>query len=267
MTGDTRTIVLLSGQKESFLAYVTGIVESEFRSQGMRHLTAIAAMLTLSGLQAVMAASTDHCGCHPTPNCAAPLTPVPCDECSGSQTTSGCTSCNSCGTGIVEGCSQCSAALCGCGVCGTCGVMAGCSVCGQDTCCWDCTYEEGTDIESLTPESQSKMLYEQSQARLHFEVPESAGVWLSDQRMSTPGEKRVFIIPIADRTKQYKYVVKVDVVIRGKKYFRKIALNSVTAGTILNLKVAVPELAEDATPAIDHEVSTVAPGGAPKADG
>lgn len=218
----------------------------------MRLLPIVAAVIAISGWPAATVVGGDDCGCNPAPNCAVPIQPVPCDGC---------------GTGIVEGCSQCSAALCGCGVCGTCGVMAGCSVCGQNTCCWDCTYEEGTDIESLTPESQSKMLYELSQARLHFEVPESAGVWLGDQRMSTPGEKRVFLVPIADRTKLYKYVVKVDVVIHGKKYFRKIPLNSVTGGTILNLKITVPELPEDATPAIDHEVTTLSPGGAPKADG
>jgi len=144
-------------------------------------------------------------------------------------------------------------------MCGTCGGLSGCATCGINACCWDCTYSEGIDIESLTPENQSKKLKELSQAKIIFKVPESAGVWLGDQRMTSLGEKREYVVQILDPAKAYKYEGKVDVVINGQKYFRKIPMNGITAGSIITVSVEVPEVAEDETPAINHNVSMFDP--------
>ena len=64
--------------------------------------------------------------------------------------------CNSCGG--VPGCSVCNGgSACG-GACNTCAPPA-CGVCGTAR-CWDCSHEEGIDIDSLTVAAQSKALYE-----------------------------------------------------------------------------------------------------------
>ncbi len=201
----------------------------------MRLLSALAMLLASSSAASISAASFDDCSCAPAPSCAAPI--AACDSC-GSNT------CNSCGSG-------CSLT----GLCGTCGGLSSCATCGINACCWDCTYSEGIDIESLTPESQSKKLYELSQAKIIFKVPESAGVWLGDQRMTSLGKKREYIVQILDQTKSYKYEGKVDVVINGQKYFRRIPMNGITAGSIITVSVEVPEVAEDEVPAINHNVS------------
>ncbi|MCA9057071.1 MAG: hypothetical protein KDA85_01170 [Planctomycetaceae bacterium] len=211
----------------------------------MRLTTTVAAAIVLAVSPQLSAAPVGDCNCAPTPSCAVPSCAAPADACH---------SCN-------ESCHSCGASICGDAVCGTCGCLPECGVCGTNQCCWDCSYDEGTDIESLTPEAQSKTLYDASQARIEFELPETAGVWLGSQKMMTPGGKRTFVVPIADRTKIYKYEARIDVVIHGKKYFRRIPVNAITAGTILSYKITVPEIEEGATPIIDHEAKTLAAGG------
>lgn len=84
-------------------------------------------------------------------------------------------------------------------------------------------------------------------------------MWLGEQRMTSLGKKREYIVQILDQTKSYKYEGKVDVVINGQKYFRRIPMNGIAAGSIVTVSVEVPEVAEDETPAINHNVSMFDP--------
>lgn len=152
----------------------------------------------------------------------------------------------------LSGCMGCEVPLPECGVCGT-------------ACCWDCSGEEGIDVDSLTPEAQSKKLYEASLARIKFEVPEDAGVFLMDQRMSALGEKRSFVVPVEKQDTLYKYEVKVDVVRGGKKYFKKHKFNDLQAGMILVVKVEAPPVPDGEPAQIALEPKPEHPGGKPKA--
>lgn len=138
-----------------------------------------------------------------------------------------------------------------------------CGVCGQNQ-CWDCSGEEGIDVDSLTPEAQSKKLYEASMARIVVMVPEDAGVFLLDQRMSTLGTKRSFLVSVNDQSKDYKYEVKVDVVRSGKKYFKKLKIADLRAGMILNVAVEAPPVPEGEPAQIAMAPEVVANGGQPK---
>lgn len=148
-----------------------------------------------------------------------------------------------------------------------CGANKGCPCDSYPACC-DVSGMggEGIDIESLTPAAQSKKLFGQYQARIKFELPEDAGVYLLDQPMMTPGEKRSFVIPVYDQKKKYEYEIKVDVVRNGKKYFKRVKIKDFRAGMILNVKVESPKVPEGepivlvVTPAVEM------PGGPAKDD-
>lgn len=144
-------------------------------------------------------------------------------------------SCSGCGCGEA-------AQICGCvaNACTSCGCGVGLPpVCGLGNCCscWDCSDEEGIDVESLTAESQSKQLKEAMLARIKFVGPEDAGVSLMGQKMMTLGEKRSFVVPVDDVEKTFKYEVKVDVVRAGKKYFKVHKIDNLKAGMIIALTV------------------------------
>jgi uncharacterized protein (TIGR03000 family) len=174
----------------------------------------------------------------------------------------GCTSCGNSGVG----CSQCgelpACNFCASG-CPTCAPLAG-GICGTNQ-CWDCSHEEGIDVESLTPEAQSKKLYEASMARIVVILPEDAGVSLLDQKMTTLGVKRSFVVAVNDRSKDYKYEVKVDVVRNGKKYFRKLKIEDLRAGMILVVIVAAPPIPEGEPAVIEFGKELLAVGGNPDA--
>jgi hypothetical protein len=138
-----------------------------------------------------------------------------------------------------------------------------CGVCGSNP-CWDCSLDEGIDVESLTPEAQSKKLYEASMARIMFLLPEDAGVSLLDQKMGTPGPKRSFVVSVNDQSKDYKYEIKVDVVRNGKKYFRKLKIQDLRAGMILFVGVEAPPVPEGEPAQITLAPEVVAAGGKPK---
>jgi len=138
-------------------------------------------------------------------------------------------------------------------------------VCGQNK-CWDCSGDEGIDLESLTPEAKSKKLYEASMARIMFVLPEDAGVSLLDQKMSTLGPKRSFVVSVNDQSKDYKYEVKVDVVRGGKKYFRKLKINDLRAGMILIVAVEAPPVPEGEPAEITLSYEFIQKGGKPVED-
>ena len=140
-----------------------------------------------------------------------------------------------------------------------------CGVCGQNK-CWDCSDEPGIDVESLTPKAQSKKLYEASMARIVIVAPEDAGVFLLDQRMSTLGAKRSFIVSVNDQSKDYKYEVKVDVVRGGKKYFKKLKIVDLRAGMILNVVVEAPPVPDGEPAEIAIAAEAVEKGGKPQED-
>jgi uncharacterized protein (TIGR03000 family) len=173
-------------------------------------------------------------------SCAPATCAVPSGLCStcgelplGIACSSGCGGCMSCMS--MAGCMSCEVPLPECGICGT-------------ARCWDCSHEEGIDVDSLTPAAQSKKLYEASLARIKFVVPEDAGVFLSDQRMSALGVERSFVVPCENVDTLYKYELKVDVVRGGKKYFKKHKLDNLQAGMILLVTVEAPPV-EDGKPA------------------
>lgn len=172
--------------------------------------------------------------------------------------------------GVQEGCNACGASG-GCSVCnggGVCG--GGCNTCAPPACgvcgtaqCWDCSHEEGIDIDSLTVAAQSKALYEASRARIVVICPEATGVSLMDQKMTTLGEKRSFLVDVNDRDKVYKYEIKVDVVRGGKKYFKKHKMDNLRAGMILTVVVDAPPYEEGAPVVLALDAKADAPGGKP----
>ena len=165
--------------------------------------------------------------------------------------------CGGCGAGggcnACSGCNACEAELPACGVCGT-------------AQCWDCSGEEGIDVDSLTPAAQSKKLYEASLARIKFELPEDAGVSLLDQKMTTLGAKRAFVVSVQSQDKDYKYEIKVDVVRGGKKYFKKIKIKDLRAGMILLVKVESPPVPDGEPGEIIVEAAPEHVGGKPPAE-
>ncbi|MCA9012642.1 MAG: hypothetical protein KDB01_22980 [Planctomycetaceae bacterium] len=167
--------------------------------------------------------------------------------------------CNACGAG--SGCSICNGGGAVCGGCNTCAPPA-CGVCGTAQ-CWDCSHEEGIDIDSLTVAAQSKALYEASRARIIVICPEATGVSLMDQKMTTLGELRSFLVDVNDRDKVYKYEIKVDVVRGGKKYFKKHKMDNLRAGMILTVVVEAPPYEEGAPVVLALDVKPDAPGGKP----
>ncbi len=158
-------------------------------------------------------------------------------------------------------CAPCAGGPSSCQSCNT-----GCQVCGGQSFCCDGLVGEGIDVDSLTPEAQSKQLYEALQARLIFELPEDADVYLADQKMTTPGAKRTFVVPVNDPTKVYQYRFKVDVVRGGQKYFKNVTLNTLRAGAILKIAVEAPPVVEGEPATIDIAWESVAPGGGPSQD-
>ncbi len=207
-------------------------------------MTYVAATALLLGLNSAAVA-----GLNQEPSCCAPA-PV-------------CASCNempACGTcQPVPECQGCMTSSCPC-------EMAGCEVCSGNGMCWDCSLEEGVDVDSLTPAAQSKQLYLASQARITMLVPAKAGVTLLDQKMSMPGVKRTYVVPVPDQTKDYKYEIKVDVVSNGKKYFKRVKIPKFRAGMILAVKVDAPPAEEGEAPQILVEPAVVAEGGKPPED-
>lgn len=173
------------------------------------------------------------------------------------------------GCGVVhsQGCSSCGE-LPACSICSSDGnscELPECGVCGQNP-CWDCSGDAGIDLQSLTPEAKSKKLYEASMVRIMFVLPEDAGVSLLDQKMSTLGPKRSFVVSVNDQSKVYKYEVKVDVVRGGKKYFRKLKINDLRAGMILAVAVEAPPV-PDGEPAVINLVHEfIQNGGKPEED-
>ncbi len=165
----------------------------------------------------------------------------------------GSTGCNTCQTG----CSTCQSG------CSTCEQYSDCSICGCDWGFGDGFGGEGIDVDSLTPEAQSKKLYEMLQGRLIFMMPEDADLYLSGQKMFTPGEKRTFNIPVNDQKKVYKYEIKVDVVRGGKKYYKKMKIDVLRAGAILGINVVAPPVPEGEPALIAMEVVPIAEGGPP----
>jgi hypothetical protein len=99
-----------------------------------------------------------------------------------------------------------------------------------------------------------------------FLLPEDAGVTLLDQKMSTPGPKRSFVVSVKDKSKDYKYEIKVDVVRNGKKYFRKLKIQDLRAGMILFVGVEAPEVPEGEPAQITLAPAVVATGGKPPED-
>ena len=195
----------------------------------MRGSFAAATGLAMALSLAAQAGAQDSCSaCGELPSC--------------SICTSGCNGCN--------GFSGCEAGLPACGVCGT-------------AQCWDCSGEEGIDVDSLTPAAQSKKLYLASLARIKFELPEDAGVSLLDQKMSTLGAKRSFVVPVESQDKDYKYEIKVDVVRGGKKYFKKIKIQDLRAGMILVVIVEAPPVPDGDPGQIIIVPALEAPGGKP----
>ena len=146
--------------------------------------------------------------------------------------------------------------------CGNCR-MPECGVCGQNQ-CWDCSDEPGIDVDSLTTKAQSKKLYEASKARIVITVPEDAGVFLLDQRMSTLGAKRAFTVSVNDQSKVYKYEIKVDVVRGGKKYFKKLKIVDLRAGMILNVAVEAPPVPDGEPAQITIAAEALEKGGKPQ---
>lgn len=120
--------------------------------------------------------------------------------------------------------------------------------------CYDCTFEEGTDIDSLTPAAQSKELLAASQARIVFEGPEDVGVWLNGRRMSALGKKRSYLVPLPNATESYEYEIRVDAVLNSKKYYRRIKIEALKAGAILSCKV---ETAEGEEVRLDAQITPV----------
>lgn len=161
-------------------------------------------------------------------------------------------SCSQCGEAVQVG--GCVANACGCGG----GLPA---VCGVGNCCscWDCSSEEGIDVDSLTPESQSKQLKEAMMARIVFLGPDNAGVSLMGQKMTTLGKRRSFVVSVDSVDKTYKYEVKVDVVREGKKYFKVHKIDNLKAGMILQLAVTAEAPAEGEPMAIGIEPVQIAP--------
>ena len=95
-------------------------------------------------------------------------------------------------------------------------------------------YVEGIDVDSLTPEAQSKKLYEASQARLEFVLPDDAHIHLKGVLMSSLGEERSFLVPVESQKNDYKYEIQINVVRGGKLYFKK-KEEIIRAGMILNI--------------------------------
>lgn len=164
--------------------------------------------------------------------------------------------CRTSGCGDAS-CAPCAGAPSSCQSCNT-----GCQVCGGQGFCCDGLVGEGIDVDSLTPEAQSKQLLESLQARLIFELPEDADIYLADQKMMTAGAKRTFVVPVNDATKVYQYRFKVDVVRGGQKYFKNVTLDTLRAGAILKVTVEAPPAVEGEPATIVVAVEPVAPGGA-----
>lgn len=177
-----------------------------------------------------------------------------CNECDPVAEDYSAPACSTCGE--LPSCSFCTTD------CNTC-PMPECGICGQNP-CWDCSDEPGIDVDSLTPEAQSKKLYEASMARIIISIPEDAGVSLLDQRMSTLGEKRSFTVSVSDQSKDYKYEVKVDVVRGGKKYFKKLKIVDLRAGMILNVAVEAPPVPDGEIAQIKITAEALEKGGKPK---
>ena len=220
-------------------------------------------------------------------SCAPPCGVSACDPCAGACGHGCCQSCDPCAGACGHGCCQ----SCGHGHCQSCGQngngrqaerrngrdrgrkkgedengggsggipVAESIGCGPPCCgCCSCCETEGIDVDSLTPAAKSKVLYHRNQARLIFELPEDAFVYLSGQLMCTCGAKRTFIVPVLDqKAEALKYDIMVDVVRGGKKYYKKTTIDILRAGAILKIAVASPPLEEGAE--AGPETITIAP--------
>lgn len=138
--------------------------------------------------------------------------------------------------------------------------QTGCDACGL---CCDPMALEAIDVDSLTPEAQSKQLFEALQARLVFALPEDADVYLSGQKMSTLGVARTFTVGVNDPKLIYRYDIRVEVVRNGKKYFKQETLKILRAGTILEIEVIAPPVPEGLPAQIAFAIGIIQPGGPP----
>lgn len=141
--------------------------------------------------------------------------------------------------------------------CDTC-QSAGCPVCGATACTWDCSADPGIDVDSLTVDAQSRRLLDAAQAELRFKVPDDTVIWLGNRRVSSLGEKRTVRVPIPDATKSYRYEARLEFVLNGHKYFRKIDIGGLQAGKIIAYTFTIPELSPDDIPTIDFVRQEVA---------
>lgn len=132
---------------------------------------------------------------------------------------------------------------------------AGCDFCGTGA----GYLPAAIDVDSLTVKAQSQRLFGASQAQLKFELPEDAVIVLSGQQMTTPGDKREFIVPVNDQNTVYKYDVRIEVVRGGKRYFKKQTLKTLRAGAILKIAVEAPKvpMGEPATIALAVEPEAI----------
>lgn len=135
---------------------------------------------------------------------------------------------------------------------------ADCPVCGTNACTWDCSADPGTDVDSLTLDAQAGRLLTAAQAELRFQVPEDSVLWLGNRRVSALGEQRTVRVPIPDVTKSYRYEARVEFVLNGKKYFRKIVIGGLQAGKIVSCTFTIPQLKQDDIPTIDFARQEVA---------
>ena len=124
-------------------------------------------------------------------------------------------------------------------------------------------------MDSLKPDAQSKKLYEASQARLIFVLPDDRPfVYLAGARMYTPGKRRVYTVPVANQIDGFDYDIKVDTVHDGQLYHKKQQLRELRAGSITQVTVQfVPPVAEEGLPAdITFEMQPIAVGGSADAN-
>lgn len=83
-------------------------------------------------------------------------------------------------------------------------------------------------------------------------------LWLGNRRVSALGEQRTVRVPIPDVTKSYRYEARVEFVLNGKKYFRKIVIGGLQAGKIVSCTFTIPQLKQDDIPTIDFARQEVA---------
>ena len=159
---------------------------------------------------------------------------------------------------LRDGCNECEP-------CNECGGSNSCDTCipGEikEVCCSNAF---GVDVDSLKPAAVSNRLYEASQAKLVFVLPDDRPfVYLSGTRMATPGKRREYLVPVGNQNESYEYGIKVDTVFDGQLYHKQHSLKDLRAGSIVQITVAfIPPNAEAGLPAdMTFEPLEIAPGG------